>query len=122
MSRYTTEADLSRTIQLDLSHGGTRLFRQHVGVFWAGTVVNRVGGNITLANAYAVHVGTAGMSDLYGLTDGGIFVSLEVKNPGARTDPGRLADQIRWCALIASLGGRSGIVDNLEAARKVVHP
>lgn len=109
-----TEAELQRAILLACSRGDTRLFRNNVGVGWAGWIVEHTPARIVLANPRPLHAGLhVGSSDLIGWTTGGLFVSIEVK-----TGTGRLsADQRVW---LDQVRGRAGVARSVEDAQAII--
>lgn len=109
-----------RTIQAAHSHGDTRLFRTHNGIAYAGKVVSRTKTHITLENYRPITLGVPGMSDLTGITEGGRYAAVEVKVPCGRTDPDRLAAQMRFIATIRQLGGRAGFATDVESAGRIL--
>lgn len=50
----------------------------------------------------------------------GIWFSIEVKAPGARTDPKRLAAQKNWRNFILSRGGKAGFASSVEEAQRIL--
>jgi hypothetical protein len=50
----------------------------------------------------------------------GIWFSIEVKAPGARTDPKRLAAQKNWRDFILSRGGKAGFASSVEEAERIL--
>ena len=125
----TTETDIQRRIQVALSWGDARMFRNNVGNGWQGTVVNKVGDTVTLRNARRIQFGLApGSSDLIGIQkfvitpamlglDIGVFTAIEVKNE-TRATP----EQHRFIETIQELGGIAGIAHSVDEARKIVTP
>ena len=112
------ESDLSRLIQLELSGDGVRLWRFPVGSY-------------ELADGRRITVGIPGMSDLLGLTPVeitqgmvgqtlAVFTAIEVKRPGAYTQPARLKAQDMFCATVRRYGGLAGIANSVEEARTIV--
>ncbi len=111
-----SEANLLRSIMLEVSKIGTRIFRFNVGMAWMGKVqrfpapvkilVNPE--DIVIRNAYPVHFGFEGMSDLMGWTpiDGkAIFTAIEVKAPEGKTHKDRLLKQTNFVNQVTNAGG-----------------
>lgn len=122
------ESDLGRLIQLEYSHGDTRLWRRQVGLFWAGRVIKRSGDTITLASARAVQVGQPGESDYFGVTRDpatglGVHLSLELKLPEHRTHArgGATQEQLDYLTLVTALGGRAGLAYTVGDAGRIIH-
>ncbi len=105
----SSEAAALNAVRLEAGLRGWRLFRNNVGAMQdkTGRVV-RYG----LANESKQMSAVVKSADLIGLTDHGVFVSIECKSPGARTDPERLAAQERWRDLVISCGGIGLIVSD----------
>lgn len=115
------ETDLRNGIVLAHSHGPTRLWRQSAGMAWVGRVKKRfANGDVLLEAARAITMGIDGMSDLGGITTGGIAVQIEVKLPGHNTNKDRLASQLRWISICRSLGARAGMAESIEEARDII--
>ena len=115
-----SERDIQTAILIELSSGDTRLFRVNAGMAWAGQVINRTADTITLKHPYPIRLGVEGMSDLLGITAGGKFASIEVKKPGHRTDKAHMEAQMRFIAMVNRLGGRAGIAESVEDARRIL--
>lgn len=133
MPRKATETDLQREIQLALSNGTSRLFRNQVGAAWMGAYVSGPGTSVLITHPRRVEVGLGpGSSDLIGLTQVkitpemvgktvAIFTGVEVKIPGASTAKERLAAQGAFIDMINSLGGRAGFAQSVDDAHKILH-
>jgi hypothetical protein len=103
----TPESRLSAEIRLALGTiPGVALWRNSVGhaEVYDGRQVRHI--------SYGLAVGSG---DLIGLARGR-FVSLEVKTPTGRAS----AEQLRWVALVRSLGGVAGIVRSVDEARGLI--
>ncbi len=117
-----TESDLMRLLQIRASAEGARLFRQNVGLAWAGNktvfgpgtfVLGR--GDVLLRKARPFRAGIKGMSDLGGwapvtVTPGMVgaeiarVLQVEVKAGAPVT-----AEQQRWIEAVRAAGGLAGI-------------
>ena len=96
------EADILRAVMDYLVARRFRVFRRNV----MGIVPMKKGG--------AVRVGEIGMSDLYGWHRGnGIHIEVEIKRPGARTDPVREARQMAWLANAKADGAVAFMTDSV---------
>lgn len=121
------ESDLMRRLQKAASSLGARLFRQNVGMAWAGrsperiTTIRRVlchPGDVVLRNARPFRAGIAGMSDLGGWVPVkvtadmvgktvAIYTQVEVKENARPTK-----EQNAWIEAVKKAGGRAGIAHN----------
>ena len=118
-----SEVDLMRRLQKLASTLGARLFRQQVGMAWAGTArhFSRVDyvrvepGDVVISKARPFHAGVTGMSDLGGWvpvqitadmvgSTVAVYLQVEVKD-GARTT----TEQAAWIDAVNRAGGRAGI-------------
>lgn len=116
------EASLQRQIMLELSRRGFTVWRQNVGVGWAGDATNLPGNRVLIDNARPLRCGLCkGSGDLIGLRSIEItpemigakiaqFVSVEVKTPRGRVSE---AQQI-FADFVAEAGGLGLIVRSLE--------
>lgn len=116
MPKSKREGRIQRQIQVALSRGPIRLFRNNVGSFR------------TLDGMRVVRCGLApGSADLIGFTrikirkqDIGktlaVFTSIEVKRPRGRQG----AAQRRWLALVDFAGGIGGFARSVEEAKDVI--
>lgn len=50
-----------------------------------------------------------------------VFTAVEVKVPGARTAPRRLADQRQFVEAVLQDGGYAGFADTIEKAKAIIH-
>jgi hypothetical protein len=107
---------------------GLRLFRNVVGKLWAGRVVARGDGMVTLAGGVPVDVGLAiGSGDLIGWLEVeitqemvgrrvAVFTSIEVK-----TEKGRVQDNQRvWKDVVARHGGIAGVARSTDEAMDIL--
>lgn len=125
------ETALVKDIQLELSRGEVRLWRNNVGEAWAGPSYETSNGGIVIANPYRVNFGLCpGSGDLIGykaitVTPEmvgrrlAVFASLEVKRPRPR--PIRVTlEQKDFIQLIQSVGGISDLVRSIDDAQKII--
>ncbi len=118
------EADLMRRLQARASQLGARLFRQQVGMAWAGRVeqgypgkrVTLSAGDVVIRRARPFRAGVVGMSDLGGWvpvvvtpdmvgSTVAVYAQVEVK-----TDTGTASlAQLAWIEAVTKAGGRAGI-------------
>jgi len=96
----------------------TRMWRNVVsGVYIGKKVGGKVGGTITLAHSRLMNVGLAeGSADLIGIGPDGLFLSIEVKQPGRNARP----DQRRWRDMVLDCGGLAGTAHNVEEAGLII--
>lgn len=103
------ETPISQSIRLEAGRLGAALFRNAVG-----KLQNRQGAWVSFG------IGGAGGSDLVGWTIDGRFLAIEVKVPGARTEPERLAAQQKFIDAVKRDGGRAGFASSVEEARAII--
>jgi hypothetical protein len=123
------ETELRKRIQLELSHGPCRLFRNNVGQAWLGRSVMRHDGSVIIHAPQRVSYGLAvGSGDLIGwralkITPEMVgatiaqFVSLEVKVGAGRYGAG----QKEWADAVTVAGGVGAFVNSVESAYMVLH-
>lgn len=119
------EADIQTRIMIAVSKAGGRVFRNNVGVGWAGKsqritkpqTVTMMPGDVVIRNARPLHAGLGvGSPDLIGWTPDGLFLGVEVK-----TATGRATEaQQNWHKLITSFGGLAGICRSEDDAVKLM--
>lgn len=107
------ETQLVRDIMVAVSNSGSRVFRNNVGLGWAGESVRQPNGGLFMPNPYPFKAGLCvGSSDLIGWTPtviGGrkvaIFTAIEVKAPTGKVRPEQTAflDTIRLSGGISCL-------------------
>lgn len=114
----TPEGVLQRTAHLVASKIGARLFRNNVGLGWAGKIKSKEGGTVTLTNARPLHAGLIeGSSDLIGwltVTVTPEMVGRKIAvfcSPEIKTETGPiLATQETWIENIQKAGGIAGFI------------
>lgn len=112
------ERDTQNAIQLELSHGDTRLFRFNSGEAWAGTIIQRTPARLVLANYHPVKLGPTGYSDLTGWTGPlATFAAIEVKYGRNRPTP----EQLAFIELVKKSGGRAGVAYSVDEARHILY-
>jgi hypothetical protein len=114
-----SESDLYPQILAAHSTGDTRLFRTHVGLYWAGKVIERTANRLVILNPRAIKVGAPGMSDLIGWTtvDGvAVYLAIEAKGARTRIEP----EQQNYIELVRRMGGRAGIARSVEDAGRII--
>ncbi len=121
-----SEADLMRLLQMRASELGARLFRQQVGMAWAGQLERGPGtfrllrGDVVIRNARPFHAGIEGMSDLGGWmpieitpdmvgSTVAVYTQAEIKLRGRPTDRQRA-----WIDAVKKAGGLAGVARNEE--------
>lgn len=94
-----------------------RLFRNTVGVSWAGEIIRRDARTVTLLDYRQIRYGLCvGSSDLIGWRVGtGQFVALEVKRPGLLPTP----EQAVFLRNVRAGGGLAAVVHSPEEALSV---
>lgn len=128
-----TERLIIDEILVDASDNGSRLFRQNVGLGWAGTArkitkretVTVNPGDVVIRKARPLRAGlTTGSGDVIGITPVvitpdmvgqtiGVFTSVEVKDGSTRTTK----DQDRWRLMVQAMGGIAMIVKSVQEYR-----
>lgn len=102
-----------------LRHGARhdlKLFRNNVGLYWAGHFVERTkSGLVVLSAAAQVRGGLPeGSADYIGIQQGtGKFVSLELKREGGSTDADRKKRQLAWQKTVLAMGGIAGHAETM---------
>jgi hypothetical protein len=120
------ESDLMRSLQIEASSLGARLFRQNVGLAWTGDVRRNRDGSITISNPRPMRFGVPGMSDLggyvpvtitHGMVGGwlAVYTQVEVKQSARVTD-----EQRHWIDIVNAAGGRAGIARSSDDLRQIL--
>ena len=110
-------SELIRDIIAEFSHGDTRLFVANTGVAWQGNLISKTHDRIVLAHPRPVHFGAVGMSDIIGLSAGGIYTAIECKTGKARPT----TDQASFLDMVRRLGGRAEIARSVTDADRIIH-
>lgn len=122
------ETNLTRRIMLAISKTGARIFRQNVGMGWAGKHKRLEDGAVLISDPRPLHAGLAeGSSDLVGwtpvtITDDmvgstvAVFTSIEVKTAKGRPSQ----EQIRWIEAVRNGGGIAGVVRSEDEAKMLI--
>jgi hypothetical protein len=130
------EAPILRRVMLALSRAGAVVFRNNVGVGWAGkatriTVAKTVRlwpGDVVVRNARPLHAGLCtGSSDVIGWMSVtvtpdmvgrkvAVFLAPEVKNADGRATE----DQIRFLRAVTEAGGIAGVARSEEEAVSLI--
>jgi len=124
-----------RSIMLAVSTVGSRVFRFHSALSWVGRVQRQATAwstviqpsDIVIRNSKPLHVGVSGGADLVGYTPitvtpamvgkvVGVFTAIEVKVPGARTQPDRLKEQQNFISQVVACGGIGFFAESEEQA------
>ena len=121
----TREHSVQAAVMREFNHGDVRLYRNNVGMAYAGKPEKR-GGSVFIANAYPVRYGLkVGSGDLIGYrmititTDMvgrklAVFASVECKD-----DEGEPSDEQKaWLAQIKTAGGLACIARSVEDVRR----
>lgn len=121
----TREHSVQSAIMREFNHGDVRLYRNNVGMAYAGKPEKR-GGAVFIANAYPVRYGLAvGSGDLIGYRmvtvtpdmlgrKVAVFASVECKDDKGRARP----EQEAWLAQIKAAGGLACVARSVEDARR----
>jgi hypothetical protein len=118
------EPDLMRTIQLEASRQGARLFRNNVAQAWIGDyrfihkqeTVRLIPGDVLIHHARVLHSGLCvGSSDLIGIKNGK-FLAIEVKEGNGKPT----VEQASFVQMVNDNGGRGGIVWSVEDSLKLM--
>ena len=136
----STEQNIQQTILLRLARGAVRLFRNNVGVGWAGPSTKVTAGNVAavraglrpgdvvVRNGRPLRAGLAvGSSDLIGLRSVtvtpemvgqklAVFAAVEVKAPRRPLT----AEQEAFIAMVVEMGGFAGLARSVEEAEGVL--
>lgn len=100
-------------IMLALSEAGCLVWRNETALAWAGRVVHREAGIVTISGASAIACGLCvGSADLIGIAPGGRFLAIEVKTSTGRPSK----EQTRFIAAVARAGGVAGIARSVDEA------
>lgn len=115
-----SETPLMQSIRLEVGgRPGTRVFRNTVGM-------------ADLADGSRRPYGLCeGSSDLIGWKSvvitpsmvgkrAAVFLAIEVKKPGGRTDPKRLAKQRAFVEAVQHAGGLAGMAESIQEANRIV--
>lgn len=135
-----SEQVLQQTILLRVARGAVRLFRNNVGIGWAGPSTKVTAGNlgamraglrpgdVVVRNGRPLRAGLAvGSSDLIGLRSVtvtpemvgqrlAVFAAVEVKAPRRRLT----AEQEAFIAMVREMGGLAGAARSVEDAEGVL--
>lgn len=127
-----SEKTLLNDLQIQFSKVGRRLFRNNVGIGWAGnatrfdriTQVFVAPGDVLIKNARPLHSGLCkGSADLIGFSPMrikgklyAIFTALEIKVGRTPTTP----EQISFINMVKQNGGIAGIVRTPDEAESVI--
>lgn len=123
----TSETDIQRRIQIALSWGDARMFRNNVGAAWMGGDFSIRDGRLVSGHARYVQFGLCpGSSDLIGIhkmvitpamigRNIGVFTAVEVKHKKTTTN-----EQDSFIETIQHLGGIAGVARSVDDARRIV--
>lgn len=128
------EIALMKTLQVEASRMGARLFRQNVGKAWIGESkrfskpekISVMPGDVLVKSARLFSAGIKGMSDLGGWTPVkiteemvgqtiAVYTQVEVKD-GAKTSD----EQENWIAAVLRAGGLAGIARNISDLTDII--
>ncbi len=124
------ETEIMNQVQLEASRMGARLFRNNVGLGWAGRLIAHRGGFVTLENARPLHAGlVVGSSDLIGWTPVeitskmvgerlAVFTAIEVKAPKGRVTP----EQENFLRCVKLFGGTAALCRDPDELKEILGP
>lgn len=124
----TPETRQLHLIMLAVSKANAVVFRNNVAMAWAGQVITRSNGMVTIDNARPLHAGLCeGSSDLIGWKSTtvtpdmvgrpvAIFVAIEVKAGKGRATK----EQLNFIQRVRDAGGIAGIARTPEEARNLM--
>lgn len=117
-----TESLTQKQIQLELSKGPTRLFRNNTAQAWSGSrVVRNPDNSITIFDPRPIRSGLCvGSSDLIGWTtvnNSAIFTAIEVKSQRGRATN----EQLNFIDQVKRAGGLAGIAKSVQEARQILN-
>jgi len=127
------ETALLKAIQMDLSNGRTRLWRNQVGEAWQGIVTPAPSGpwapgSLIIQHPRRINFGLCtGSADLVGYTTVAVtadmmgqhvavFTGVEVKSGSGRASE----EQKAWLSVVTQAGGFSGIARSIQDAREIL--
>lgn len=123
-----TEYNITRDIMKRVSKKGARVFRNNVGMGWAGKHKRVDASTVIVKNARPLHSGlTKGSSDLIGWTPVkvtedhvgttlAVFTAIEVKDSKRKATK----DQRRFIEVVRNAGGLSGVARSPEQAEEII--
>lgn len=122
------ETELVRRILMAATQEGARLFRQNVGMGWAGTVIERTPARLVLENYRPLHAGLVkGSSDMVGLhpvlvteqmvgSRLAVFTGIEAKTKRGRATK----EQENFIRFVRQFGGIAGIARSPDEAVQII--
>lgn len=122
------ETSVLKKIQIDLSTGDVRLFRNNIGECWQGPAYRRADGSVIITKPYRLQYGLCvGSGDLIGFRSVtitpqmvgqkvAVFASIEVKDKRGR----KTYEQESWLQAVQSFGGIAGIARSTEDASTLI--
>ena len=136
---YSSEANIQKSILLNISRGLSRLFRVNVGRAWTGSSIIKitqknqhtfrlVAGDTVIKQARPFKTGVPnGFSDLVGFTSKvitqemvgqqvAVFTAIEVKSERGRLSP----DQENFINQVKNAGGLAGVARSPEEAESII--
>lgn len=111
------ETPIMHRIMYALSLEGCTVFRNETGSGWAGKVIHKEAGSVTIANPRLIEFGLRkGSADIIGWMSDGRFLAVEVKTTKGR----RSEDQIKFIDRVNAAGGVGFFATSAEEAVKEV--
>ena len=112
-----THAELLNAIQLEFSHGHTRLLRANVGQGWTGKIIYQDHAKLILSPYRPFHAHREGVLDLIGWSAPGcVFTAIDGK---VGRDRARAAQRV-FAELVLSCGVRAGFATSVEEAGQII--
>ena len=125
-----TEHDVQSLMMLALSSvRGVKIFRNNTAMGWAGQIINKDAGTVTISNARPIHAGLiVGSSDLIGWKtvtitpdmvgkEVAVFVAVEVKKPKGKNET---KEQDTFLKMVSKSGGIAGVARSNEDALNLI--
>lgn len=111
------ESDIMKLIMLAVAKQGHVLLRNNTATGWAGKSKTIRPGTVVIENARPLYAGLCkGGGDLIGWTSCGLFLSVEVKQPGGRLTP----EQVNFAEQVNKAGGIAITATSAEEAVKLI--
>lgn len=111
-----SEQDIMKSIQVELSSKGYKVFRTNVGQGWTGTHISHPNGTITLMAPRVFNTGLpVGFSDLLVVLPSGKVAFIEVKTPTGKVS----VHQAKFLNAMRDMGCKCGVARSVEEAVRI---